>query len=273
MDDHSVIASEVLWIPILGLGLLLILEYVVPLRALVQSRWLHLSTNLTIAGSNAVAVNALFGGLLAVWTQRAGTEGWGLLNYMGMGFLGNVAASVVLIDLVSYGTHRAYHRVPFLWRFHRAHHSDLDIDATTALRIHFGEMLAFVAVRAASIPLIGVSWLGLVAYEFVYQTIGLFNHSNVQLPNAVERGLRPFLVSPQMHWIHHSRRPIDHHRNFGSVFSFWDRLFGTYRMDFRREEIQIGLEEYPSERHATLFRFWAMPLDPACSRIALPAQR
>ena len=260
----SEMSSWLLWAPFAGLVLLLGLERWIPFRAPVQSKLLRVATNLTIAGSNAVIVNVLFGGLLLAWAQGTASEGAGILPYLGVGLGGNIVASVLLLDFISYGVHRMYHGVPLFWRLHRAHHSDPDIDATTSLRFHLGEAILSVGIKAVSVAVLGVSWLGLVVYEIVFQVVGLVSHANLRLPDSVERGIRTVIISPQMHWLHHSRRPVDHNANFGAIFSGWDRVLGTYRLEARREEIQIGLNEYPLLEQTTLVPFFRMPFGAAC---------
>jgi len=264
MEFTSEMTSWLLLLPYVALVLLLGLECWIPFRSTTQTKFPRVATNLTIAGSNAVIVNLLFGGLLLAWAQRAPSEGWGMLSYMGLGLTGNIVASVLLLDLVSYGIHRLYHRVPLLWRLHRAHHSDLDIDATTSLRFHLGESVISVGVKAGSVAVLGVPWLGLVVYEMAFQIVGLYSHANVCLPDSAERRIRTVIISPQMHWIHHSRLRVDHNANFGAIFSGWDRVMGTYRVETRREDIPVGLDEYPLAEHTTLVPFLQMPFGAAC---------
>jgi sterol desaturase/sphingolipid hydroxylase (fatty acid hydroxylase superfamily) len=216
-----------------------------------------------------MVVNLVFGGVSLAWTQRAASEGWGLLHQLGVGPMGNALASVILLDLLAYWIHRTYHRIPLLWRFHRAHHSDLELDASTALRFHVGEALITAGARALSIPAIGVSWTGLILYELVTQALGLLSHSSIRVSDPIERWIRFVLVSPQMHWTHHSRDPTDHNGNLGNVFSTWDRLMGTFQVRARREEIEVGLDAYPSLEAASLLPFLTMPLGPACREESL----
>ena len=253
--------------PFLALGalaLLLALEWWIPFRGLVQSKLRHVTTNLTIAGTNAVVVHLLLGGPLLLWSQVVKTEGWGLLHQLGMGPLSNILASVVLFDLVFYGAHWANHKVPFLWRFHRAHHSDLALDVTTAVRFHLGEVLISTGIKAGGITALGISPLGLVLFEMTLLAAAQFQHSNLGLPGRVDTGIRLMIVTPHMHWIHHSRRPHEHNSNFGTISSVWDRLFGTYFMQVRQAEIQVGLNEYSWPEQVGLLGFSAMPFRGGC---------
>ena len=249
------------------LGFFLALEGWIPFRAPVQSKLQHVATNLVIVGGNAVVVNLLVGGGLLLWSRRVEVEGWGLLNQLGWGPLAKVLVSVVLLDLIFFGNHWVNHHVPLLWRFHRAHHSDLDLDVSTGLRFHLGEVLVSTAVKGVSIAALGVPPLGFIISEMALLAAAQFQHSNLSLPKYLETPIRMFLVTPYMHWIHHSRRPREHNSNFGTMLSAWDRLFGTYFMDIRREEIKLGLDEYSSLDRVGILRFYLMPLGGSCRRI------
>jgi len=264
MEYLSEIAAWQSWVLFLGLGLFLGLERRRPFRVSVQGKLLHAATNLTIAGGNAAVVTLLVGGLLLAWIDWTNREGWGLLQQMGVGPTGNIVASVLLLDLIFYGMHRANHRFSILWRFHRAHHSDLEVDVTTALRFHLGEVLISTGIKAAIIPVMGISWIGWLVYEIAAQAVSQFQHMNVPLPDPVDSEIRRLLVTPGMHWIHHSRRRLDHDTNFGIIFSTWDRWLGTYRMQARREEIQVGLDEYPLPERGNLWQFFKIPFGAGC---------
>ncbi len=262
MDVISYMPSLRLFLFLGALGFLLVLEWKVPFRVPVQSRLRHIGTNLTIGGSNAVVV-MLSAGPLLTWSHFVETKAWGLL-YQLPGPIPNLVGSVVLLDLVFYGAHWANHHVPFLWRFHRAHHSDLDFDVTTALRFHLGEIVISTVIKAVSIVALGISPLGLILFEMAILAAAQFEHSNLRLPEPIETWVRLLMVTPNMHRIHHSRRPREHNANFGTIFSGWDRLFGTYFIRIRQEEIRIGLDEYPSPKHVGLVGFSTMPFGAAC---------
>jgi sterol desaturase/sphingolipid hydroxylase (fatty acid hydroxylase superfamily) len=244
--------------------LLLGLESWVPFRAHVQLRLRHIATNLSILVSNGLVVSLLTGGFLLLLCRQAEGEGWGLLHLFGLGSGLNLLASVVLLDLVLYGLHWGNHSVPFFWRFHRGHHSDLDLDVTTAVRFHFGELVISTGVKAASVVALGIPPAGLILFEMVLLTQAQIQHSNLRLPQPLESWVRVLLVTPDMHRIHHSRLPREHNRNFGTILSGWDRLFRTYFVQTRQENIRIGLDEYPSPEHVSLSRFFAMPLGTGC---------
>jgi sterol desaturase/sphingolipid hydroxylase (fatty acid hydroxylase superfamily) len=254
-------------LPLAFIGLLLATEWVVPFRVPIQSRLEHVSTNLVIFGGNSVMAYFLSSLILLVLSSKVTAEGWGLLSYVRLEPVFNIIVSVIAMDLIAYGVHRLYHKVPFLWRFHRAHHSDLDIDSTTSLRFHIGEVLITMGIKGLSVVVLGISPLGFLISETVTLAAGLFSHGNVRLPGSLEPRLRLAIVTPSMHWIHHSCRPAEHNTNLGAVFSGWDRLFGTYFMGVQRDKIKFGLEEYSAPEDVNIFRFYRIPFDKPCRRI------
>ena len=248
-------------------GLLLGLEWLVPFRTPVQSKLHHVSTNLVIFGGNSLVVQFLLGWALLLWSHRVDSGTWGLLHQLRLEPISHVVLSVVLLDLIYYGVHRLNHRVPFLWRFHRAHHSDLDVDMTTSVRFHLGEVLITTGIKGMSVVVLGVSPIGLLVSETALLAAGQFQHSNLRLPAVLERWLRLVIVTPPMHWIHHSRRSVEHNTNYGTMFSGWDRWFGTYFTGGQQSHVHLGLEEYPTPKDVNLLRFYRIPFDAACRRI------
>ena len=253
------------WVLLLAVtAALLGVEWAVPFRKPIQSKLEHVSTNLIIFGSNSLIAQLLAGWTLLIWSSYVTSEGWGILYHLGLGPIAHVMVSIILLDLVAYGLHRLYHHVPLLWRIHRAHHSDLDMDATTSIRFHLGEVVITTGIKGLAVWALGVSPVGFLISESLTLAAGLFSHGNVRLPSRLEPRLRWAIVTPPMHWIHHSRRPAEHNTNLGAVFSGWDRLFGSYCMGVAQHEIQFGLDEYPTPKDVTLMRFYRMPFDKAC---------
>lgn len=248
-----------------GLVVWLILESWGPFRVPVQSRLSRYAINLSIAGVNALVLSVLLGGFLLTWSHQAMMARTGLFNLAGLEGVANVVASVVAMDLVFYGVHRANHAVPVLWRFHRAHHSDLDLDVTTALRFHPGEVLISTLIKLPAIWVLGVSPLGLVSFEIGLLAAAQFQHSNLRVPEPYETIVRRILVTPNMHRIHHSTVRGEHNSNFSTILSVWDRLLGTYHMNVRQEDIRIGLLEYQDPRAVSLPRVVWMPFTARCS--------
>ena len=151
------------------------------------------------------------------------------------GAVPRIVFCVALLDLVTYGLHRAYHRVPFLWRFHAVHHTDLDLDVSSASRFHTGEVLLSSAVRLALVVALGLPAAGLVAFEISLLACAQFQHANVALPERVEDALWKTLVPPAMHRIHHAPSRADTDSNYGTILTLWDELFGT--LNRRRADV------------------------------------
>ncbi len=185
----------------------------------------------------------------------------GLFPLLGLPGLVAGVLGFVLLDLMVYAQHVLFHRHPLLWRVHRMHHADTELDATSGLRFHPIEILISLAAKAAAIVLLGVPPEAVLAFEVVLNGMAMYNHSNVRLPDGVERVLRLFVVTPEMHVIHHStvRRETD--SNFGFNLAIWDRLFGTYshRPQAGYEGMVIGLEEFRDPKEQRLDRLITQP--------------
>lgn len=231
-----------------GLILLWTLESWMPAAKNRRGRLRHAASNLTLGLINAVALALLAAPLIARIARWAEESGLGLLRFFNLPPLAAAIAAVLLIDGWMYLWHRANHEIPFLWRFHCVHHSDPEMDATTAIRFHAGEILISSALRLAVIPLLGISLRQLLVYESLLLPVILFHHSNVNLPERLDRRLRLALVSPAVHRIHHSREMIETNSNYSSVFSFWDRIAGTFRLRRNGQPVKFGLDEYDREK-------------------------
>src|SRR5436190_8173699 len=150
----------------------------------------------------------------------------------------------LLLDYSNYIWHILLHKMPVLWRFHLVHHTDLVVDVTTAFRFHFGEMIGSVIFRGASVLLIGASPLIVLIYEIAFEAATQFHHSNMKLPFRVEKKLNYLIVTPRMHGIHHSMIKRQTDSNYSIIFSFWDRLHRTVRLNVYQNEIVTGVPIY-----------------------------
>lgn len=216
-------------------------EALVPMFARRSRRLAHGAANLGLALINAtVAYLAAFAILYATETSR--THGWGLLHLFDMPLWLNWVLALLMLDCWQYGWHRINHRVPLLWRFHAVHHSDAEMDATSGVRFHTVEIILSMIARLVVLPLIGLTVSQLLLYETLSLPIILFHHSNIRLPNWADRLLRWLIVTPWMHWVHHSRYRPETDSNYSSFLSVWDRLFGTFRLRDKPEEIDLGLD-------------------------------
>jgi len=180
---------------------------------------------------------------MAVFAQ---TQGWGLFNYHQISFPIAVIISVIVMDAVIYLQHVMVHAVPVLWRLHRVHHADLDYDVTTGARFHPIEIILSMLIKFTTILLLGPPIVAVVIFEVLLNATAMFNHGNVKLPALVDRILRWFVVTPDMHRVHHSVEDDEANSNFGFNLPWWDRLFGTYRDQPRagHEGMTIGIHKY-----------------------------
>ena len=165
------------------------------------------------------------------------------------------------MDYTLYLWHVMTHRVPFLWRFHRVHHADLDMDASTAIRFHLGEFLLAAPYRALQVALIGVSPEALTLWQRLTLAEVVFHHSNLRLPLGLEQRLVGVIVTPRMHGIHHSTVPGAADANWSSLFTLWDRLHGTLRLNVPQAAVEIGVPELRRPRDVALPRLLALPFE------------
>jgi sterol desaturase/sphingolipid hydroxylase (fatty acid hydroxylase superfamily) len=182
-----------------------------------------------------------------------------------------LAASVAVLDLCGHALHAVYHYVPVLWRFHRVHHTDLDCDCTTGLRFHPLEAVATGSIQLGVVALLGLSPAGVFIYKALLAVAVVIEHANVRLPSAADRVLRLFVVTPDMHRVHHSVVEPETNSNFGAVLPWWDRLFWTYRDQptAGHEGMTIGLPEFRGSQHVTLHWMLALPFLPDALPVAI----
>lgn len=193
---------------------------------------------------------------LAAWSQH---RNWGLLNWIPMPGLIRSVATFLLMDYAYWWWHWANHMVPFFWRFHNVHHTDLDMDVSTASRFHFGEMIFSTGFLSLAVILFGIGPMMLIIFFLAFEGATLFQHSNWRLPISVERPLNHVFVTPRMHGIHHSIVQRETNSNWGTMFCWWDKLHGTLRRDVPQNEITVGVPAYRNEGELTFGRLWILP--------------
>jgi sterol desaturase/sphingolipid hydroxylase (fatty acid hydroxylase superfamily) len=207
---------------------------------------------------DAIVVGAVCGACSFTAAQWAERERLGLLNQAGAGAWMGIPVTIVLLDLVSYGWHRATHRVPLLWRFHRVHHSDPCFTVSTGVRFHPGELLLSLPVRVAAAVLIGASAEAVLIFEVTFAFANLIEHGDINVPRALERALAHLLVTPALHRRHHTKIGPARDTNFGTIFSAWDRLFSTYTHNDSATAIETGL---PGPAEVALQHALLLPLE------------
>ncbi len=236
-------------------------ELLAPRRALTQSKAVRWYANLSVVVLNTGLARMVFPLAPVAVAIVAAERGWGVFNNADVPSGVAIVAAVVILDFAIYLQHVMVHAVPMLWRLHRMHHADLDFDVTTGSRFHPVEIILSVAIKMAVIVLIGAPVAAVVIFEVVLNATAMFNHSNVALPLSLDRVLRLFVVTPDMHRVHHSELPHETNSNFGFNLPWWDRLFGTYRdqPDKGHEGMTIGLDLFrePAELH--LHKMLAQP--------------
>ncbi len=221
-------------------------------------RWTH---NISIAIINVLLVRVLFPSAALGVAVFADEHGTGLLNMFAIPYPLAFLASLLALDLTMYLVHLMFHAVPALWRVHRVHHADVDFDVTTGARFHPIQIILALPVKFAVIFVLGLPVLAVLVFEAVFNALSLFNHANVRIPPTVDRLLRWFLVTPDMHRVHHSVDATETNSNFSFVLPWWDRLFGTYRAEpaAGHERMAIGVEQFRTHRDFRLDRMLLQP--------------
>ena len=240
-------------------GVLVVLERRRPLRRQTQNQGRRDLRNLAIAGIAGASVGLAQKPVIGPLARLVERRRWGLVNLVGLPEPARTLLAVVLMDYTLYFWHWLTHKNPFLWRFHQAHHADLDLSATTATRFHFGEMLLSVPWRAAQVLVIGVSPRALSIWQTATTVQILFHHANLRLPVRFERWLARIVVTPRMHGIHHSIVKRETDSNWSTIFSVFDRLHGTMRLNVPQDQITIGVPAYRDERDLTFANTLALP--------------
>lgn len=240
-------------------GALFLLELRRPLRRGREDKLRRDARNFAVAGTAALALSLSEMPVAERLTKLVERKQIGLLKIIKLPLWLETALAVLLMDYTFYLWHVLTHKTPFLWRFHLAHHVDLEMDASTAFRFHFGEMTISTAFRSAQIVLIGVSPFTFSVWQTFMLANILFHHSNVRLPENVDKFVSYIIVTPRIHDIHHRAVRDKTDSNWASGFSFWDRLHGTWREDFDLTAEPIGVATYQNAEELTLPQVLAMP--------------
>lgn len=189
-------------------------------------RW---PANLGLIAIDTVMLRLFFPLLAVGAAQVAANNGWGLFHWLEIPLTTAVIASLLVLDLAVYAQHVAFHKLTPLWRLHRTHHTDLDLDVTTALRFHPLEIMLSMLIKLALVTALGVPPVAVLLFEVLLNATAMFNHSNVYCSPKLDRLLRWLIVTPDMHRVHHSIHRTETDSNFGFNLPWWDRLFGTYQ--------------------------------------------
>jgi sterol desaturase/sphingolipid hydroxylase (fatty acid hydroxylase superfamily) len=244
---------------VLGFGSFLFAEAKRPLRKATSNKLRRAITNTGVAAVTGVAIRLLFLPVVSAVAGFAREKRIGLLNRLPLPAALRFAAEMSLLDYTFYWWHRLMHRNALLWRCHMVHHTDLDLDVSTAARFHFAEYALSVGYRAAQIVVIGATPAAIAVFETVVIVAAEFHHSNVRLPLEFERRLNALVVTPRMHGIHHSIIEQESNSNFATVLTLWDAVHGTLKLDVPQDEITIGLAAHREPTELTFTRLLALP--------------
>jgi sterol desaturase/sphingolipid hydroxylase (fatty acid hydroxylase superfamily) len=247
---------------VLALLAMALWEALAPRRTQLIGRLLRWPNNVALVVLNTFVARLLFPLAAVGIAFLAQTKGWGLFNIVASPAWLAIPGAVLLLDLTIYGQHVLFHALPFLWRLHRMHHADLEFDVTTGVRFHPGEIVISMLIKLAAVLVLGAAPVAVLVFEVVLNATSLFNHGNVRLPALLDRVLRLFVVTPDMHRVHHSidRRETD--SNYGFNVPWWDRLFGTYRDQpvLGHVDMMLGIDRFREPRELWLDRMLWQPL-------------
>ncbi len=242
-------------------ALLALAEHLRPRRPLSVSKPARWRVNLAIVAIDTLVARLLLPVApfaLAAWLQG---RGWGLFNALSFSGPLAILAGILLLDLTIYSQHRLFHRTPLLWRIHRMHHTDLDLDVSSGTRFHPVEIILSLAIKLVAVAIFGIAPQAVLLFEITLNACAMFNHANLDLPPALDRLLRLIIVTPDMHRVHHSVIVRETDSNFGFNLPWWDRLFGSYRAQPRDGHLgmSIGLKEWRSQPELGLWLLLRLP--------------
>lgn len=238
-----------------------ICEHLFPRRRVPAQRKLRWVSNLGLVLGSSLLLRILFPVLPVGLALLAAEQGWGLLNSIAMPYAVQFVAGVLLLDLIIYFQHRAFHYWIPLWRIHRMHHADTVFDLTTGVRFHPLEYILSMGLKLLAVIALGPPALAVIVFEIMLNAMSMFNHSNIRLPLATDAGVRRLVVTPDMHRVHHSTNMKEANRNFGFNLSWWDRLFRTYQDQPAQghESMPIGLNIFRDAGFQRLRKLLLMP--------------
>lgn len=230
-----------------------VLERMLPRRPWSAKRGMRWVSNLGIVVLNTAILRVALPATAVGIALFAEHQGWGLLNQTAAPYWLRIAIGVVILDLAIYLQHVMFHAVPLFWRLHRMHHADPDFDVTTGVRFHPIEIVLSMFIKFGVVVAVGTPAVSVLLFEVLLNATSMFSHGNIRIPRVVDRWLRYFVVTPDMHRVHHSVLVHETNSNFGFNFPWWDRLFETYRDQPQagHDRMTIGIEGFKDEREIT----------------------
>jgi len=241
--------------------IMIVWEYLSPRRVQRVARKQRWPVNLGLAAFNVGVMRLAFGSLAYLSAVSAGEQGYGLLNHWPVADWLSVIVTLLLLDFAIYCQHIVSHKWLLLWRLHQVHHTDLEFDATTAVRFHPLEIIISMLYKVLCIVLIGANPWAVIAFEVILNGAATFNHSNINIPPAIDKKLRWLIITPDMHRIHHSPFPTETDSNYGFSISCWDRLFRTYVATPRQPvaTMMIGLKPFRQQQELGFVKLLQLP--------------
>lgn len=238
-----------------------IAETIFPRRSLTTSKPRRWVANIGIIFLNTFFIRLFFSAGAVGVALLVSERNWGIFNSLDIPYWLAVILTVIILDFVIYLQHVMFHAVPTLWRLHMMHHADMDIDVTTGTRFHPIEMILSMLIKSAAIIVLGAPALGVIIFEIILNGTAMFNHGNIRLPIDLDAVVRLFLVTPDMHRVHHSVFPVETNSNFGFSLPWWDRLMGTYRAQPMKGHagMTIGLNQFRNPESLGLKDLLLMP--------------
>ncbi|MGE3507853.1 MAG: sterol desaturase family protein [Vicinamibacterales bacterium] len=243
-----------------ALGVLWLAEGLYPVFVHKRPRWQHGARNVVLGLLNGGARAVFFPAALVMVATTTERMDAGLLRMVSLPLWIQTVLGIILLDLAGYAWHVASHHWPLLWRFHAVHHHDDAVDSTTAFRFHIGDVMIGSFVTLAVVGVLGLRVEHVLVYELLLIPLSIFHHGNIRLPGRVDRLVSWLVVTPRIHWLHHSRWIVETNSNYSPLFSFWDRIFGTFRVCSDAAAIRFGLDGYTDADHTTLRGCLATPL-------------
>lgn len=225
------------------LGVMLFAETLHPVRVWLTPRMKRWIFHLAVSTFNTLLTRLLTSAPLFMLITFLQAKNWGLSHAFGLEGIKEIVTTLILFDLFDYGWHRMNHRIPFLWRFHRMHHSDTQVDVTTSLRFHPGELLLSYLAKTFWVLFWGPSPAGFILFEAAITAYAQFHHSNIDFPDAFEKKLRWIHMTPRLHASHHTVTLRSRDANFSTIFLIWDKIFGTFKEPDFEEMKELGLPE------------------------------
>lgn len=232
-----------------------------PKRVLSQPKGYRWANNLSLVLVNGLVLPLTLPILAVAFAALMQEQQFGLFNWLSLPIALNVLLCVIALDCIIYWQHRLFHRLPILWRLHRVHHADQDIDVTTGARFHFIEIWLSMIIKLAAIALLGAPPLAVLIFEIVLNASAMFNHSNIAISKKIDNAIRALFVTPDMHRVHHSVARNETDSNFGFCLSVWDRIFKSYiaQPKLGHQNMHIGISLF---REANEQSFWKMLTQP-----------